>query len=89
MKALNNKSMDIILQIDTTNVKKQGKELTIIPKIKIVQITTRGVNNGVKKTFGLNLSAFKQADDSLPIVWTFTQLTSFESRIRPYQDSSN
>ena len=68
MKALNNKSMDIILQIDTTNVKKQGKELTIIPKIKIVQITTRGVNSGVKKTFGLNLSAFKQADDSLPIV---------------------
>jgi hypothetical protein len=56
---LSNKRVDIIVNFDTANVKKDGKKLIIIPKMKVQSIIVRGSHNNSRRSFGLNLSKFK------------------------------
>jgi len=56
---LSNKRVDIIVNFDTANIKKDGKKLIIIPKMKVQSIIIRGNDNNSKRSFGLNLSKFK------------------------------
>ena len=58
MKVLQNRNLDVIVQFDNANVKKDGKRLIVIPKMKILQVIVRGGGNNSKKSFGLNLSKF-------------------------------
>lgn len=61
MKLLQNRNLDVIIQFDNANIKKDGKRLIIIPKMKVLQVILRGGADNSKKSFGLNLNKFLKA----------------------------